>query len=327
MKNRHVGLILLSLATGCSSEKPAEMAEPVLGQGSQSAPQNKFGFAEAIAPGPDLFGSNAPTARMMAYRVNADMGAASELSVETPNGPAQTQIAYSYGFGFRIVSSKIADLQKAHTAICDAMGPKCRVLHTSLSTTDQDGSGEVKLQVAATEAGAFEKALTEPALKLGGELVSSVRDGEDLSKNIIDSEAKLRSRLVLREKLTDILRNNRGSVDELIKAEKAVADVNEEIDATASELQGFRSRIRFSDVSIDYQTTYGETQLGFGRPILTAARSIGTTLGITIAVLIYVITALVPVVLFVLALRWVLHRFGLRIRFWRKRPKILEDVT
>lgn len=240
---------------------------------------------------------------------------------------AQSQIAYSYGFGFRISSNRIAELQKAHTALCDSMGPTCRVLRTSLSRSDGDGSGEVKLQVAAADAGSLEKRLVDPATKLGGELVSSEKDGEDLSKAIVDTEAKLKSRLMLREKLTNILRNNNGSVDELIKAEKAVADVNEEIDASASELQGFRSRVWFSDVNISYQPTYAESQLGFAAPILTAMSSIGTTLGITIAALVYAITALIPITLFVLALRWMLHLFGLRIRFWRKPAKVGTEVS
>lgn len=58
-------------------------------------------------------------------------------------------------------------------------------------------------------------------------------------------------------------------------------------------------------------------QLGFSSPVITALRSIGTTLGTTIAVLIYILTALVPVALLLLALRWMLHRLGLRVRFWK----------
>ena len=198
------------------------------------------------------------------------------------------------------------------------MGPKCRILRTSQARTDWDGFGEVKLQVAAAEAPRFDKALTESADKLGGTLVSSVRDGEDLSDNIIDTEARLQSRLVLRGKLTAILQNNKGSVAELIKAERAVAEVNEEIDATRSKLERYRNRIQYSDVRIEYQPQFGQTNLGFTRPVMTALRSIGTTLGTTIAVLIYILTALIPVTLLIIVVRWALHRVGLRIRFWRK---------
>ena len=310
MKTRFVPAMCLALLAGCSEKAPSSHRV--------EAPAPKFGMQETLI---DNAGDADQSANVAIKEETPKPG----QSADKADQAAQSQIAYRYSFGFRIASDQIAALQKAHIALCDAMGPKCRVLRTSLSSSDEDRSGYVSLQVAANEAGAFEKVLSDPAQKLGGELVSSVRDGEDLSKNIVDTEAKLKSRLILREKLTEILRGNKGSVDELIKAEKAVADVNEEIDASASELTGYRSRVQFSDVNIDYQPTFGEKQLGFARPILAATSSIGTTLGITIAALVYAITALVPITLFVLALRWVLHRFGLRIRFWRKVAKVESE--
>jgi hypothetical protein len=151
-----------------------------------------------------------------------------------------------------------------------------------------------------------------------------VVDGEDLSETIIDTEAHLASRLVLREKLTAILRNNDGSVDELVKAESAVADVNEEIDSTRSRLQELRNRIRFSNLSIKYDPYFGQTNTGVQRPIWVALTSIGSTFGKTVAILIYIATALVPITLFVLALRWVWRRMGFRIRLWRGRKDEIE---
>lgn len=323
MKNRYLIAILPVLLASCSAAKDETTAQDLIAKvepndTAKSAPQNKFGFAEALEAKPHLFGSATPPARIQVAMESKDATAASSRAVQNGNSTPQHQIAYSYGFGFRIGRDKIADLQKAHTAVCQAMGPKCRILRTSQGNSDWDGYGEVKLEVAALEAGAFEKPLAEPAKRLGGELVSSVRDGEDLSENIVDSEAKLQSRLLLREKLTAILRNNKGTVADLIAAEKAVADVNEEIDATRSKLEQYRNRIQYSSVSIEYQPEFGQSQLGFSRPVMTAFRSIGTTLGTTTAVLIYLVTALIPITLLILALRWVLHRFGLRIRFSRK---------
>lgn len=333
MDNRNLCWIALALLAGCSKATDPGSAAGLIAEvdpanAPAQAPTNKFGFAEAVAPGPDLFGSNSTRLRTVAtLDVKEPDPASPELGTASVVPPPQQQIAYSYGFGFRVAKERIAELQQAHIALCEAMREKCRILRVSQAKGDFDGLGELKLQVAASEAGALDKALAEPARKLGGDLVSSVRNGEDLTDEIVDNEARLQARLVLRGKLTEILRSNRGSVDELIKAEKAVADVNEDIDATRTRLAGYRTRIRFSDISIDYQPEFGETQLGFARPVMTAARSIGTTLGMTIAGLIYLLTALVPITLFVIALRWVLHRLGLRLRFWRKPlPVVAPDV-
>ena len=280
------------------------------------APKAEFGFYQAMEAGPDPFGQNAPSAKSKVPQTGSEpKNSKPDLQ---PAKPVQ-QIAYTYGYGFQIDGDNIPKLQDAHLALCEGMKEKCRVLKSSQASADSwDGYGELQLQVAAHNAATFADAITAPAEELGGELISSVRDGEDLSEKIIDGKARLASRLILRDKLTGILRRNTGSVDELVKAERAIADVNEEIDATRSKLKRFSTRIRFSDVQIEYQPHYGESQLGFTRPVATAFRSIGTTLGTSIGFMIYALTALLPIALLVLGLRWVLHRFGLRLRFWKK---------
>lgn len=323
--------ILLLCVTGCSEKTDPNPAQEMIAEidptlsddSAYSAPVNKFGFMEAMEQGPDPFGQSGPTGR--------DMILAAEQRSETATGVREpsaklvapkSMIAYAYAFGFAIDQENIPDLQQAHAAICEALGANCRILRMAQAGTDSyDGYGELELQVEASKARAFGNSLRKPAEDLGGVQVSFVVDGEDLSETIIDTEARLASRQVLRDKLTDILRSNRGSVDELVKAEKAVAEVNEEIDSTRSKLGKLRNRIDFSTISINYSPTYGETQIGFVRPIVTAFKSIGSTLGMTIGALVYLATVLVPIMLFLLALRWTLHRFGLRIRFWRKREQ------
>ncbi len=311
-----------------NSREIISQVEPSSSDAAAAAPENKFGYWEAMEASPDPFGENAADARQIA--ASTTTGSASEASGSTapppPATPAQ-QIAYSYGFGFRIEGDAVAELQQAHVAMCESMGKSCRVIRTSQARSDSwDAYGELQMQIAADEAGSLTEDLSAPAEELGGALVSSVRDGEDLAEQIIDTEARLQSRLILRDKLTDILRSNRGSVADLVAAEKAVAEINEEIDATRSKLERFRTRIRYSDVHIEYEPAFGESQIGFVRPVMTSIRSIGSTLGMTVAALVYALTALLPVVLLILAVRWVLHRFGLRLRFWKKDLPRSQDV-
>lgn len=319
-----IALLCSFALVACNQSEPDTGAREIIAQveprnSHGSEVENSFGFYEAMERGPNLFGENAPRARLQTATVSSRDETASDVSPSSAETSSEQMIAYSYGYGFQIDSDKITELQSQHVALCEGMGPQCRVLRTSQASSDSwDGYGEIRLEVAASQASGFVDQLTRPAESLGGQLVSSVRDGEDLSDSIIDSEARLQSRLILREKLTAILSRNTGSVAELIAAEKAVADVNEQIDATRARLEEYRSRIRYSDVRIEYEPYFGETQLGFGRPVLTAFKSIGSTLGMTVAALIYLITTLVPIILLVVSLRWVLHRFGLRMRFWKK---------
>jgi Domain of unknown function (DUF4349) len=329
-KSSYAVAIIAVLLAGCSEMQPQNRAMEAIERiepGGGGAPENEFGFMEAqkssvfnVFEGEADIAAAMPAEEVLSLNVEEppeDTG----RSVPMPSAPAASapnQIAYSYGYGFRIDSDAIAPLQDRHVALCEKMAPACRVIRTSQSRSDSwDGYGEVQMEVAADRAGKFAEALVAPAEELGGTLVSSVRDGEDLSEQIIDTEARLKSRLILRDKLTAILQGNRGSVEELVKAEAEVAKVNEEIDVVRSRLESFRGRIRFSDVKIEYEPAFGETQVGFVRPVATALRSVGTTLGISVAAIVYALTALLPVVLLVLALRWLLHRLGYRLRFWK----------
>ena len=318
MKRIIWSMLVATLAlTGCEDGPPQNSAQEMVER--DSVPQDKFGFAEAMEPGfsIDPFGEGEPSAEQIANSANYRMkeGVTEGTDAASPVQNAQEHIAYSYDYGFAITQENIPKLQSAHIALCESMGSGCRMLRLSQAGTDgYDGYGEMRLQVDAKQAKTFGTSLSKPAQELGGEQVSFVVDGEDLSETIIDTEARLKSRLVLRDKLSAILRSNRGSVDELVKAEKAVAEVNEEIDANRSKLEEMRNRIRFSAISIEYNPYLGQTSTGFARPVTVALKSIGSTLGKTISILIYIATALVPITIFLLGLRWLWRKSGLRIR-------------
>jgi hypothetical protein len=314
---KRLGMAAIGLAVvlaGCS--------EPAYERVENRSPDNQFGFLEAKEE-PGLYNimaaDEAPAegAMDMAAEVPGEPGPPPASAAVSP--PGAGQIAYTYGYGFRIGADDIAALQERHIALCEKMAPACRIIRTSQSKSDSyDSYGEVRMEVAADKAGSLRDALVAPAEDLGGALVSSVREGEDLSEQIIDTEARLKSRLVLRDKLTDILRGTRGSVAELVQAEAEIAKVNEDIDATRARLEAYRGRIRYSAVTIEYEPAFGETQMGFVRPVSEALGAVGTTLGVSLAAIIYVLTALVPVVALITGLRWVLHRFGYRFRFWKR---------
>lgn len=320
---------MIAVLSGCSEMTPRNNSAEIIADieparaGYSDAPVTEFGMLQAQESGPlNMFemGSVERVAIADIEEPQANSGANSQANPQvTPEAKGNAQIAYSYGYGFRIDSDEITQLQEAHVTLCDEMGEACRVIRSSQARSDSwDGYGELKLQVAADKANTLSEALTTLAEELGGTLISSVRNGEDLSEQIIDAEARIQSRVILREKLTQVLRTASGSVAELVQAEKALADVNEQLDGARQRLKAYRNRIQYSDVSIEYEPAFGETQVGFVRPVASAFRSIGSTLGMSVAAIIYGLTGFLPVALLILALRWVLHRIGMRLRFWKK---------
>jgi hypothetical protein len=324
MRNQTIGPIaFVLLLAGCGDSDPdyAEVEVERLAPdyaGGGDAPENKFGFSEAMEQGP--FDPNA-SVEMAAASAAASAGSASRAQPTVPStAPGDSaQIAYSYSYGFRVDADSVEGLQQTHAALCEKMGPsRCRVLDMSRAGSDDYAYGNLELRVAANEARGFGSALDDAAEKAGGERASFGLSGEDLTETIIDTEAHLASRRLLRDRLMEVLRTRQGSVGDLVAAERAVAEVNEELDASASKLAELRNRVRMSAVSIEYGPNVAATSGGFLRPIADAVGSIGTTLGISIAAIIYIVVALIPVIPFILLLRWLWRRSGFRIRREKK---------
>ena len=267
----------------------------------QSSPEGMYDRPEATA---DAEMASAD----MAVEEAAGSGAgatASEIAARPEIPVSLPKIAYVYNLGFRMEGEAISALQQKHADMCAAMGPySCQIVSMSHSGGEADFvTGSLELAVAADKARDFGKKLSASVSEAGGEEIASTISGEDLSKAIVDTEARLRSRVVLRDRLLEVLQTRRGKVSELVEAERSVAAVNEEIDRARSWLEEMRGRVAYSRVSVSYESA-GMTSSGFMAPIRSALSSLGGIMGTLVATLILLLAIGGPIA----ALVWgVLH--------------------
>ena len=317
----------LSLLAACGEkavEQQVDLQSDVGEAGANDAPQNKFGFAEALEQ-PRVLTDGKADAREAAQEAAAstaqdakDAAAASAGSPAPQQAVTGPKIAYAYSFGFTVPAKNMSELQRQHAQLCEKMGPQaCRVMQVSNSGDEGNYAyGELELEVAAPQAKAFGGELGKLAETLGGKQTSNAVSGEDLSKQIINTEARLQARLLLRDRLMGLLARHNGSVAELIEAERGVADVNEEIDEAQRMLKEMNGRIEFSTVKINYQSQ-SRSGAGFLQPIFAVLSSLGSILGWLIAGLIVITIALVPITLFVTGWRWA----------WRRGKMLVQRVS
>jgi hypothetical protein len=221
---------------------------------------------------------------------------------------ALSKVAYSFDLGFRLASEDIVPLQQEHADMCEALGPSnCQIVQlTSSGEIDDEVRGELQLAVAADKARGFAKVLSGSARDAGAEAFRANIQGEELSKTLVDTEARLRSRIALRDRLLEVLKTRRGKVEELVEAERSVAAVNEEIDAAQSWLREQNGRVAFSRMTISYETaTPGGS---FLQPIESAIGSLGSIFGVIIALLIVLGAIVGPLLAGVFGIRHVARR-------------------
>jgi len=213
------------------------------------------------------------------------------------------KMAYRFDLGFRLAAENVAPLQQEHADMCEALGPmNCQIVQMrSTGEIGEDVRGELQLAVAADRARGFAKVLTGAAREFDAEAFRSNIHGEELSKSIVDTEARLRSRIALRDRLLEVLETRQGKLEDLVEAERSVAAVNEDIDAARSWLAQQRGRVAFSRMAITYETAMPGG--AFLKPIEGAVGSLGSIFGAIVAGLILLIAIGGPLLAAALGIR------------------------
>lgn len=251
---------------------------------------------------------------------SADVAEAGAANSESPisNGrpripAAMPQLAYDYGMTFELQSDGIGKLMRRHANVCEQQGPaSCRIVGMDLSgrAADDDVRGKLSLAVASNHARAVTALLEDEAADAGAELASSTIGSEEVSKQVVDTEARIRAREELRDRLMEVLRTRKGSVQELVEAERSVAAVNEEIDQARSWLAETKGRVAFSRLDIDYAPPSGAAS-EFTAPIEGAFGSLGGILGSLVAVLLVLLAVGLPIGGVVVGLMWLRRKLSL----------------
>jgi hypothetical protein len=189
------------------------------------------------------------------------------------------QLAYEYDYRWKLEADAIGSLQRRHASLCEQQGPaSCQIIGmTKTGAESSEVEGVLEMAVATQAARAFGALLEDEAIDAGAEQVSAEIASEELSKQIVDTEARVRARAELRDRLTEVLRTRKGKVSELVEAERSLAQVNEEIDQAKSWLREMGGRVAYSRVTVRYET--GGAGGNFLRPVKGALGSLGAIFG------------------------------------------------
>lgn len=166
------------------------------------------------------------------------------------------QLAYSYTLGYRLPASAIATAQQAHLDLCGKLGQRCQLV-AMRRASDDDGVSQasLKLRVASGLAQTVSANLTRLVGQAGGRAVDTQVLVQDVSKDLVDTGARIRQREILVARLTEMLRGRQGRVSELVEAERSVAQAQEELDQAKGWISELRGRVAYSDFTIAYTPT------------------------------------------------------------------------
>lgn len=243
-----------------------------------------------------------------------------EEPAATAPASGAAQIAYSYEIGYELGTGRIAAVQAAHADACRRLGTaRCLVLESSINDrADQGASGSSTLLVDARLAPAFGKRLDSQVSGAGGSVADRRTGAEDVTKQVIDAGARVRAKEALAERLLVLIRSVDGTVADLVAAEKAYADTQEELAAARSLQAALRQRVAMSRFELRYSASESAAPLA---PVHQAIGSAAETVGWSLGTMITLILAALPWVIGIAALAWLNRRLGWRgpIAWWHNR--------
>jgi hypothetical protein len=224
-------------------------------------------------------------------------------------------LAYSHRAGLEVPGAQIRPLMNAHEQACLAAGSRiCQVLGANLESYGEDRvTGQLSLRAAPAWLSAFRAGLAADARRTDGRITQDATTTEDLTRTIVDSEARLRAQKTLRDRLQSLLAKRPGSLADLLELERELARVQSQIDADQSTLAVMKARVEMSVLDITYTARPNAVSAGALAPLRDAIAGFLAVAATSLAAIVTLTAALLPVALIASPVLW------LAWRAWRRR--------
>ena len=234
-------------------------------------------------------------------------GAASAPATPPASIPVSVpRVAYVYRYGLELPSDRAPILLNQHEQACIAAGAAtCQVIGSESTRYGRDDlSARLTMRATPTYVARFRGGLAGEAEAAGGRVASSTTESEDLTRQLIDSEARQRALTTLRDRLQQLLATRSGSLEELLKVESELARVQGEIDATQSTLAEMRTRVATSRLEIEYHAAGQLAPDSAFRPVTNALDGALSAFMATLGALITLLAVLLPIAIIAVPLAW-----------------------
>lgn len=237
-------------------------------------------------------------------------------------------IAYVYRYGLELPADRAPGLMSRHEQTCVSAGPAvCQVIGSQSSRYGRDEL-TARLEIRATPAflTAFRARLAGDAESAGGRVAMAATDSEDLTRALVDTEARMRALSTLRDRLQQLLATRSAPLEQLLATERELARVQGELDAARSTLAVMRTRVATSRLIIDYSAQGRLAPDSALRPVTEALDSALTVFMSVVGALILFVAGVLPLLIVLIPLGWLALRWRRRLRTERLAAKRAREA-
>ena len=196
----------------------------------------------------------------------------SPQSEPVANEGGEQFIAYTHSLGFSLPRAGVEPVMQAHVAACEAAGPRqCIIINSNLNNQSDDyATGYLSLRAVPGWIDGFLAGVDEEVSAAEGEITSRNKQAVDLTRAILDTDARLNAQIILKGRLEDLLTNRDGELSELLQVERELARVTGDIESITSNLRALRLRVSMSELTMQYDTKRSLVSGGRTNPLASA---------------------------------------------------------
>ena len=270
--------------------KPPPPPSAAAGGGANSA---------AAAQSPNAFPAGAP-----------DDTARAESNAAVAAAPQAPMLALAYKLGLVVPAEQVRPLMESHQEACERAGAdQCQVLAANASAEGDDrATAELTLRATPAWMRVFRTRAEADAKDLGGRIDEAATEGDDLSSDIVDTEAAQQARAAERARLTELMARRTKNLEDTLQVEQEITRVQGEMDQAASELAAMKTRIVMQTVTVAYASPTAASTRGASAPLQAAERGFMGNVYAGLAALVWLASFLLPFALVGAPIAWLVAR-------------------
>ncbi|HEY1425842.1 MAG TPA: DUF4349 domain-containing protein [Caulobacteraceae bacterium] len=242
---------------------------------------------------------------------SADAGSqATASNAALAASPQAPMLALAYRLGLVVPADQVRPLMDSHQEACERAGPdQCQVLGAN-ATAEADDRATAELTLRATPAWVrvFRTRAEADAKDLGGRIDEAATEGDDLSTQVVDTEAAQSARAAEQRRLAELMARRTNNLQDTLAVEQEITRVQGETDQAASELAAMKTRIVMQTVTVSYASPAAASPKGASAPLQAAERGfMGNVYGV-LAALLSLASVLLPFALLGAPIAWLVAR-------------------
>ena len=236
--------------------------------------------------------ASAPTAKMAADGI---MGGAEQSMVEgTEPVATQTQevkkyIALSHQLNIELPAESMQSSFDAALKQCDNL--KCQILTANFNkeTPYSPPSASLSIRMPPRNVEVFLSGLAK-----SGEIMQHLREAEDKTNQVVDTDARIKNLTELRDRLRAMLGDKSAKFKDIIDVERELANTQSQLDSYLSMRKVLSLETDFVAMNINFSAKQGFAEQGFFSPVARALKEAGHVMMESLASLITFCVTILP---------------------------------